>query len=125
MLERRLSLSPKVRNSFLYALVLKEKKEKTPTRGEKGMILLATAHIEQLHERYCAFVLDQVTFRQQRARLGVVHTGRLGNPSSLNDLHVRVLPLREAHRDVDADRARILGGRVAAGRRVLGLFRGS
>ena len=90
MLERH--LGPKVRNSSLYALV---SEKQTRTLGEKGMVLLATSHIEleQLHERYGTSNLDQVMLRQQRAHVGVVHTGRFGNPSSLNDLHARALPI--------------------------------
>ena len=70
---------------------------------------LRLAHLEQLHERHRALILDQPTLRQRRAHLGVVHPGRLGIPSRLDGLHARVLPLREARRDVHADRAGLLG----------------
>ena len=71
-------------------------------------MLRCVAHLEQLHERHRALILDHPALHQQRAYLCVVDARRLGRPRRLYGLHARVLPLGEARRDVDAQRARLL-----------------
>ena len=61
-------------------------KIKCCTRMEKRMVLPATVHLEQPHERRHGLILVRPTFRPQRAHLGVVEAGRLGKPCRLKSL---------------------------------------
>ena len=65
-------------------------------------------YLERLHERHRALVLDQAALREELAHLRVVDLVVLGRVRILDNLHARLLPLRERGRDVDAHRARPL-----------------